>query len=68
MSECASLVEAEEAEWLQKYQDAGAELVSSLDLDSIKAASEDFWKKQFETEWTGISYEDAMALVEECSK
>ena len=68
MSECAALVEAEEAEWLQKYQDAGAELVSSLDLDSIKAASEDFWKKQFETEWTGISYEDAMALVEECSK
>ena len=68
MAQCAPLVTEEEAHWLQVYQDAGAQLVTDLDLDSIKAASQEFWKQKFATDWTGISYEDAMALIEECSK
>lgn len=68
MDQCAPLIADEEAEWLKAYQDAGAELVTDLDLDSFKTASEEFWKQEFATEWTNISYEDAMALIEECSK
>ena len=68
MAQCAPLVTEEEAHWLQVYQDSGAELVTDLDLDSIKAASQEFWKQKFATDWTGISYEDAMALIEEWSK
>lgn len=68
MTECAPLVEEEEAQWLQTYQDAGATVVEDLDMDSIKAASQDFWKEMFASEWTGISYDDAMALIEECSQ
>lgn len=68
MTECAPLVEEEEAQWLQTYQDAGATVVEDLDLESIKAASQDFWKEMFASQWTGISYDDAMALIEECSQ
>ncbi|MDD3347896.1 TRAP transporter substrate-binding protein [Oscillibacter sp.] len=68
MTECVPLIEKEEADWTETYRNAGAEVVKDLDLDSIKAASQEFWKSKFASDWTGISYDDAMALIAECSK
>ena len=68
MEECSALIADEEATALQAYLDGGAVLVEDLDLDSIKAASADWWKEMFATQWTNISYEDCMALIAECSK
>ena len=67
MEECKPLVADEEAMWLQKYLDAGAVLVEDLDIESFRAASEEHWKEMFASDWNNISYEDCMALIEECS-
>ena len=66
MAECEPLIADEEAMWLQKYLDAGAVIVEDLDVESFRTASEAYWKEMFETEWTNISYDDAMALIDSC--
>lgn len=59
--------ELEEQEWIQKYQDAGCEVVD-FDVDSAREASIPFWKSQFESGEWALSYDEVMALIEECSK
>ena len=66
MAECEPLIADEEAMWLQKYLDAGAVLVEDFDVESFRTASEEYWKQMFGTEWSNISYDDAMALIESC--
>ena len=66
MADCRPLVADEEAMWLQKYQDNGCEYVENVDIDSFRAASAEFWQEMFQTTWTSISYDDAMALIDSC--
>ena len=66
MADCLPLVADEEAMWLAKYQEQGCEYVENVDIDSFRAAAAEFWQEMFETTWTSISYEDAMALIDSC--
>ena len=68
MAECESLIADEEATWLQNYIDAGATVVEDVDIESFREASDAWWQEMFATEWTNISYEDCMALIESCSE
>ena len=68
MTECKALVADEEAKWLQDYKDKGCEVVENVDIESFRAASAEFWQEMFETTWTNMSYDEAMALIESCSK
>lgn len=68
MTECKALVADEEAKWLQDYKDKGCEVVENVDIESFRAASAEFWQEMFETTWTSMSYDEAMALIESCSK
>ena len=65
-ADCKPLVAEEEAMWLKDYQDKGCEYVENVDIESFRAASAEFWQEMFQTTWTAISYEDAMALIESC--
>lgn len=67
MNEYSSAIDQEEADWLQKYQDAGC-TVLDFDTASVQDACKSFWQEEFNTEWTSISYEDAMALIAECTQ
>lgn len=67
MSEFSGAIDQEEADWLQKYQDAGC-TVLDFDTASVQEACKNFWQDEFNKEWTSISYDDAMALIAECSK
>ena len=62
MAECAPLIEEEEAHWLEKFKEAGCEVVD-VDIASFREASEAWWKEMFASEWSNISYEDCMALI-----
>ena len=58
--------EAEEEQWLKAYQDAGCEVVE-FDVEAAREACIPFWESQFESGEWAMSYEEVMALIEECS-
>ena len=60
-------IEKEEAGWMQKYQDAGCEIVD-FDIESAREASIPFWKEMFESGEWAMSYDEVMNLIDECSK
>ena len=60
-------VEKEENEWIQKYENAGSEVID-FDIESARAASEPFWREMFESGEWALSYDEVMTLVDDCSK
>ena len=49
--------------WIDVYKAAGCEYVADFDAQSFKDAAAPVYKEYFEKEWTGMSYDDALALL-----